>query len=125
MTEKVFWTPASPKDEPTIEVTTVVGKAELTRTNSILYTYLGNLALFNHVYFMGSDDARPFYIFKTIGDAYDNIEKHMIRLGFPHFSNQAWVEGVDLETFEEYVKTLDKAPVEDIVQNWTEGTEEA
>lgn len=42
MTERLFWTPESADDDPVITVMTDGSELDLKRTNSALYTYMGN-----------------------------------------------------------------------------------
>jgi len=120
MTEKIFWTPPSPDDEPIITLKARDGEVELRRTNSAVYTYIGSLALFNHIYFIGSSKKAPLYLFKNMSVNHDIVEEEMLRLGFPHFKDQTWVDEVDIEAYEAYAKALDRTSIEEVVQEWSD-----
>jgi hypothetical protein len=120
MTEKIFWTPPSPDNEPSIALEARNRRVELRRTNSAVYTYMGSLALFNHVYFLGTDKDKPFYLFKNISINHNVIEEQMLRFGYPHFKDQTWVDEVDIEAYEAYAKAIDRTSIEDIVQQWSD-----
>jgi hypothetical protein len=63
MSEKIFYTPSSPEDEPIITMNLPEGtEVTLERTNTALYTYMGNLAVFNHAYYVGTEKKTPFYM---------------------------------------------------------------
>ena len=123
MTERIFWTPPSPDGEPLITLNSEHGKVELKRTNTAVYSYVGNLALFNHIHFIGSNELNPFYVFGPAKHL-KVLRENMLRLKYPHFKDQTWVDGVDIDAYEAHVKALDRSSIEDVVAGWSDSHEE-
>ena len=117
MTEREHYTPENPDDEPSIGLTVGSGvEVSLMRTNSAMYSYLGSLAMYNHVYFVGDDKVSPFYLFRefTPRPQFNKLTEAMIRYKFPHFDNQTWIGGVDIDAFDAHTANLSDQLVDEL-----------
>lgn len=119
MAETNKFIPPNPDREPTIKFNRADEvEIQLTRFNSALFTYLGNLAVFNHIYFEGDNNLDGFYIFKefTPAKSFMPVAISMQELNFPHFRNQSLVSPADEVAFDREVKKA-QGDIDDILQD--------
>lgn len=100
--ERLLWRPDKPEDEPVVNLT-VNGESqyELNRLNTTLHTFLGRLAVFNHVYYHDIHEEEvqeSFYIFQD-QPGYPEIAQYMVDNGFTMVLNQSEVSVTDQEAY--------------------------
>ena len=99
--ERQFWTPESEEEEPRIELK-INGESayELNRLNSTLYSFLGRLAVYNHVFYHGTEDedSDKFYIFEY-QKSFAPIAQYMAENDYPMILNQPEVSVTDQEAY--------------------------
>lgn len=118
MTEREHYTPEDPNSEPSISISIRSGaEILLKRTNSAMYSYLGSLAIYNHVYFLGEGKVSSFYLFREFvpRPQFNKITENMLALKFPHFDNQTWIDGSDIDAFEAHTANLADQLVEELL----------
>lgn len=80
------------------------GEFEARPDNSHLYTFMGRLALYNHVFCFDVQDGevqQSFYIFQSVDtDGYNELEKYMIDNYYPAHLNLREVSGNDASAHE-------------------------
>lgn len=101
MSERQIWTPDEPESEPFANINLPNGdKVEMTRQNSSIFTFMGRLAVYNHVYYSGeTEEDRPFYVFSFVG-GYKDLFKHMKKNHYPAHLNLDEVSSTDIEAYE-------------------------
>lgn len=92
------WT-LDPNDENEPEVKLNIPNGEFIgrRDNMRLYTHLGQLALYDHVFC--SQEESGFYIFNFVG-GYETLKEYMLQNAYPAYVNQTEVAQVDVDAFD-------------------------
>lgn len=102
MTERLVWTPENPEEEPSVRLAIDGGRIyELDRTNTSLYRFMGNLAIYNHVFYAQIEENEvqdSFYMFNTT-PAYPQLEKYMVENDFTVRNNLTEVSSADQEAY--------------------------
>jgi len=115
------------EQESTIGITLGGEKFEMTRRNSRLYTFVGQAALYNHVYLVRDDmepneEGAPYvtYLFEDIlkrthAETYDKITHAMGHYAFPMHLNELEPPECDIES---YIKTAMQDSRDDVPEDW-------
>ena len=104
MTERIKWQPDDPENEPVARLGLPNGETfEARRDTATLYSFLGSLAIFNHIYCHemsedGNEVAQSFYIFSHV-DGYDRLARYMVENNYPMILNQTEVSKTDQEAY--------------------------
>ncbi len=92
------------------------------RFNSCVYTFFGELAVYNHIFVeiadLGDNAIEAYYIFKD-NPMYQKIGKFMLENRFPMFLNQVEVPVVDLEAWNSHF-IIDLEESEIVPEDWIE-----
>lgn len=116
--ERQFWTPEEPNNEPAIRLeVNGVPKYELNRLNTTLHTYLGRLAIYNHVFYADIHEEEvqeSFYIF-NFQDAYEPIATYMVENDYTLVLNQTEISSNDQEA---YIRSATRGVGDTIPEEW-------
>lgn len=101
MSERQVWKPEDPESEPFANINLPNGEmVRMTRSNSSIYTFMGRLAVYDHVYYAGeTEEDRSFYVFSFVG-GYRELLKHMKKNKYPAHTNMTEVSRSDIEAYE-------------------------
>ena len=75
---------------------------EVRRDTASLYTFMGKLAVYNHVYcydIYGGERQQSFYIFDFV-DGFDELAEYMIQNDYPMHLNMPEASKSDIEAYE-------------------------
>ena len=89
------------EEEPFVTLSIGSGEFVATRENTRLYTHLGALALYDHV-FCSSED-RGFYIFSFV-EGYPILKQYMLENNYPMYLNQTEVAQVDVDAYDRSIQ---------------------
>lgn len=102
MTERLEYTPPNPEEEPFAELNLPNGEVFLAkRDTATLFTFMGALAVYNHVFCYELKDEeveQSFYIFSHV-DGYDRLVNYMLEESYPAVLNQLSVSPSDQEAY--------------------------
>lgn len=102
MTERIKWQPDDPENEPVARLGLPNGETfEARRDTATLWTFLGRLAIYNHIHCHETDDKevkQSFYIFNHV-NGYDTLAKYMVENQYPMILNQTEVSKTDQEAY--------------------------
>lgn len=101
-----------------LTLSTSAGEKRLDRYNSALYTFIGDNAMYDHVFFQqeGSEDSFGTYIFR-FNPAYARIRTYMTREHFPTHRNGVEVAECDVDAYNSAVERLVE-PFDAIPEDW-------
>lgn len=112
--------------EPVINIRADGETVEARRENTTLYTHLGQLALYNHVFVVTDEEAPAgFYIWAAFHNNFDQIAQYMFENDYPMHLNMQGLSQLDLDAFDRHV-TMTCADVDNgVPENWsnTDGAE--
>lgn len=116
--ERDYWIPENPIEEPVINLT-MDGEPgyELNRLNTTLHTFLGRLAVYNHVFYTDIHEEEvqeSFYIF-NFEPSYPQIEEYMRENDFTQVLNQTEVSSGDIRA---YIRASTRDLGDTIPENW-------
>lgn len=94
------WTPTDPENEPEMALNISSGEFLATRENTRLYTHLGSLALYDHVFCSGEQTG--FYIFSFV-DGYQTMKEYMLENNYPAYINHTEAAQVDIDAYDRAV----------------------
>ena len=119
MSERLVWHSDSPEDEPVATIKTANGEYLLTREDTALFTFLGKLAVYNHIYHCSVVEGEvdtSFYIFSfTMG--YKDLVKYMKENKYPQHINMTEVGSCDIDAYlRASLKDLSRA--DEITKKW-------
>lgn len=108
--------PESPEEEPyaNLDINEGQGEFRADRFTTRLYTHLGRLALYDHIYC--NDNETSFYIWKAFSGGYDQMATFMVEHDFPMYLNQTEISSMDIEAFDRTMKRI--ADVDHIPDDW-------
>lgn len=91
---------------------------ESTPDNTSLFRFIGNLAIYNHVYIcLDAEEGKGTYVFNQ-NPAYETFEEYMVANDYPIHDNLRDISDCDLDAFEEMVKIYtDKIP-DSVPEEW-------
>jgi len=101
MTERLIWRPENPDDEPIASIETPRGDYELGRENSALFTFMGKLALYDHIYYCDVQEQEvneSFYVF-SFAKGFKKLAKYMMENSFSAHLNMTEVGSGDVEAY--------------------------
>lgn len=97
------WQPNLEDDnEPRATLTTAQGEFLAHRGNTTLFTHLGRLALYDHVFCQNEED-KGFYIFKFV-DGYDKLSEYLMENSYPAHVNLVSVADCDIDAYDRAIK---------------------
>jgi len=118
---ETHWTPENPEEEPFASLTFPDGKRfEVNRQNSTLFTYLGRLAVYNHVYICQVEEEEVTFathIFRHV-EGYEPLARYMLEQCFPAFLNQTVVLASDVRAFDKAVDLISRLEDDHIPDSW-------
>ena len=101
MTES--WKPdLNDENEPRANIVLPNGEKEVHRGNARLYTHMGHLAIYDHV-FVSSDNELGFYIFNFV-EGYHTLAHFMVQNEFPAYLNMTEVSQVDIDAYDRIIQ---------------------
>ena len=104
------WKPENPDEEPAVNLSFGHGEFLATRETARLYTHLGRLAMFDHVFCFSQEAGSGFYIFNFV-NGYDTLKEYMLDNNYPAYLNQTEVSNTDVEAYERAVlRDIDSTP---------------
>lgn len=95
------WNYNPSEDEPVAFINAGEREFEINRGNTRLYTFMANLALYDHVHY--SDNETAFYVFNFV-DGYDELAKFVATNGFTMYLNQQEVPSGDEQAYDSAIK---------------------
>ena len=113
------------EDEPVMNLNTTHGEIEARRDNTTLFTFLGKLALYDHVFIHTGDTeddvAKGMYIFNQ-NEVYDQMSEYMWENDYPMHINLPEVAQCDLDAFDNMVhKDVEQDLESGIPEEWLGG----
>lgn len=103
--------------EPSFGLTYNGEKLACTRENTTLYTFMGHLALYNHVFTVlpnnpETDAPQGLYVFQQVlPENYEKIEEFMVSHNYPQIINMHQVPEIDQESLHKILnKDIDTTP---------------
>ena len=118
MTEPLSYAPDNPEDEPRLPIHIGEVGIEATRLNSKVYTFLGRLAVYDHIFIISEIDGKAYgtHIWKHF-PVYQAMLKFMTDNNYPAELNSIQVEACD---YQEYVRTHtgDLDNIEKAIAGW-------
>lgn len=111
------WTPDNIENEPYVELHIPNEEVFLaTRQTARLYTHLGKLALYDHVYC--NDNERSFYVFSFV-NGFEELAQHMAENQYPLYLNQTEISDTDIEAYDRAIASI-ASKVEHVPDEWLE-----
>lgn len=104
------------KSEPVARISIPGGEFDAYRDNTRLYTHLGSLAIYDHV-FCTRENEQGFYIFNFV-DGYSTIKKFMLKNDYPAYLNQTEVAQCDVDAYERSIQRF-LGDIDYLPENWT------
>jgi len=100
MTSNLEWKPDNPDDEPQAKIVTNNGEYLLNRENSALFTFMGRLALYDHIYYCDTEepDINSFFIF-SFTQGFKKLSKYMMDNSFSAHLNMIEVGSGDVDAY--------------------------
>lgn len=108
-------------NEPAMYLTFGGEEYEVRRENASLYMFLGNLALYNHVFIHLEDnpdsgDAIGTYVF-SMHDQFESIRDYMMDNDYPLHANLLEVAECDLQAYDDMIKQAVQ-DVDTVPEDW-------
>ena len=107
MTERIKWQSDDPENEPIARLGLPDGETfEARRDTATLWTFLGRLAIYNHIHCHetdGEEVKQSFYIFNFV-EGYDRLAAYMAENNYPMILNQTEVSVTDQEAYDRAVR---------------------
>lgn len=121
MTEVLKYIPDNPDDEPEIHFIQADDNEILgTRFNTTLYTFLGHLAIMNHIFLEIERDGNRMKGARMWSNHpnYHRLKDYMVENQYPAEINQIIVRPEDVEAYDEHVKeiTIDTDMIDDEIK---------
>lgn len=119
MTERLYWEPENPNEEPFIRLNVGDKSYELTRDNTTLHTFLGKLAVFNHLFYSDEHNQEvreAFYLFSDI-EVFPQLEEYVRENDYPAVINQTEVSSVDQDA---YIRQATRDFGDHVPEEWLE-----
>lgn len=79
------------------------GERELNRGNARLYTHMGHLAIYDHVFVSGDEELLGFYVFNFVG-GFDELKDFMLRNEYPSYLNMTEVSQGDIDAYDRVIQ---------------------
>lgn len=99
------WTPnLEDENEPRVNLRLQGNETLGHRGNLRLYTFLGKLAVYDHVFYTGQED-NSCYIFSFV-EGYEELRDHMLEENYPAYLNQTEVAQVDLDAYDRIIQRI-------------------
>lgn len=116
--ERLLWRPDEPENEPVVNLV-VNGESEyeLNRLNTTLFTFMGRLAVYNHIFYHDiheEENPENFYIF-SYQQGYPEIVRYMAENDFTMVLNQTEVSVTDQEA---YMRSVTRGMGDTIPEEW-------
>jgi hypothetical protein len=110
-----------PPNEPTAHLRVNGEDREMSRYNSSLFSHLGTLAMYDHIFVSFDDEETDetitgVYIFRH-NDAFEGLRDFMEDNDFPMHLNLTDVAACDLEAFEQVLES-ETTDINEIPDNW-------
>lgn len=92
------------ENEPCIVVEFEDGEFQALRENTTLFTFLGERAMYDHIFFLTSvDDEKQTgrYAFRSFTDQFDDFEEYLVAHDYPQHLNLLEVAECDINAFDQ------------------------
>lgn len=104
--------------DPSMVITTKDGEFEATRENTIIFRFLGKLAMYDHIFFVRDmDEGKGTYLFNQ-NPSYDKIADFMMDNDYPAHINQLRVPECDIQAFDNMIKKEAAEADSGIPESW-------
>lgn len=89
------------EQEPTIRLTMNGMEVDCTRENTSMFTFLGNLAMYDHIFVcLDEENNSGAYLFKENQQAWQEMAGYLIEYQFPMHLNMTEVAECDMNAFD-------------------------
>lgn len=108
------------ENEPIMKIETNVGEIESKRDNTTLFTHLGRLACYDHVFIQTSTEdgvAGGIYVFRD-AEVFDQMAEYMVENEYPMVLNKIDVAECDLKAFDNMVSNNTKDVGDYLPEEW-------
>ena len=105
--------------EPKMSLQIAGEQVEARRENTTLYTFLGQLAIYNHVFVVTKEDSeRPgFYVFKD-NNVFDEMADYMLKNQYPAHINLLSVAECDKNAYDNHIKSMCADIGDSVPEDW-------
>jgi len=91
------------ENEPKFTIQMPDGEFEATRHNTSMFRHMGELALYDHVFFADEEESKGTYLF-SVHPAFEEVTGFMEENGYPAHINLQEVADCDREAFDELIE---------------------
>lgn len=112
------------ENEPSINLNVLGAEVEAKRDNTTLYTFLGKLACYNHIFVVTDKEAsNGFYIFNDLS-VYEEMANYMFENDYPMHLNLPEVAECDNDAWNRHIHDLCNDDLENgVPEEWENGTD--
>lgn len=119
MSDRLVWVPDDPENEPQAKIIIPQGEKILTRQNSSLFTFMGRLSLYDHIYYCDIKEQEieeAFYIFSFV-KGFRKLAKYMMANSFTAHLNMTEVSSTDVGAYTT-ASLMDLSRADEITDKW-------
>lgn len=91
------------EQEPSMKIGFPDGEFDATRENTSLFTFMGKLALYNHVFFVKDEEEGIGSFLFSLHPSYKEISDYMVEHQYPSHINLQEVAECDMDAYEDMI----------------------
>lgn len=110
------WSYNPNEDEPVAHINVGEREFEVNRGNTRLFTFMGRLALYNHVHYSDRENDVAFYVFNFV-NGYNELASFVAENDFTMYLNQTEVPQCDLDAYDRAIKASMKG-LDSVPEDW-------